>query len=123
MKYLISQYGDGIAVGLTQEQGAQEDINLAHNLFNSYAHPSIFQGTILFDSLKQFRKFLAFKEFFKIRPNNTPNEFKVWREAFRRAAVVLKDNCRAENFMLQMTVANNSKHNVGFYQDETDFEC
>lgn len=123
MKYLISHYGAGIAVGLIQEEGAREDINLAHNLFNSTVHESLFHGTILFESVKQFRKFLAFKEFFKSRQPNTKNEFSLWRNAFRKAKEVMANNCRQNNFMFQVTAANNSKHNIGTYQDETDYEC
>ena len=123
MKYLISHYGAGIAVGLIQEEGAREDINLAHNLFNSTVHESLFHGTILFESVKQFRKFLAFKEFFNSRQPNTKNEFVLWRNAFRKAKEVMANNCRQNNFMFQITAANNSKHNIGTYQDETDYEC
>ena len=122
-RYLISHYGAGIAVGLIQEEGAQEEINLAHNIFNSTVHESIFHGTILFDSVKQFRKFLAFKEFFNSRQPDTQNEFSLWRNAFRKAKEVMQNNCRQNNFMFQITAANNSKHNIGGYQDETDYEC
>lgn len=123
MKYLISHYGAGIAVGLIQEEGAREDINLAHNLFNSTVHESLFHGTILFESVKQFRKFLAFKEFFNSRQPNTKNEFVLWRNAFRKAKEVMANSCRQNNFMFQITAANNSKHNIGTYQDEIDYEC
>ena len=123
MKYIISHYGAGIAVGLIQEDGAQEEINLAHNLFDSTIHESIFHGTILFDSVKQFKKFLAFKEFFAIREDSTKNEYSTWREAFRRVKEVMVNNCRHNNFMFQMTAANDKKHNLGAYQDETDHEC
>ena len=123
MKYLISHYGAGIAVGLAQSEGAQEDMNLAHNLFNSTVHESIFHGTILFDNIKQFRKFLAFKMFYIIRKNDTKNEYYTWRKAFRLADMSLREDCRKNNFMFQLTAANNSKHNIGGYQDETDYEC
>ena len=123
MKYLISHYGAGIAVGLIQEEGAEEEINLAHNIFDSTVHESIFHGTILFDSVKQFRKFLAFKEFFNSRQPDTQNEFSLWRNAFNKAKEVMQNNCRQHNFMFQITAANNSKHNIGGYQDETDYEC
>lgn len=122
-KYLISHYGAIYAVGLIQAEGAQEDMNLAHNLFNSTCHDSIFHGTILFDTLKQFKKFLAFKEFFAIRKPDTANEYSTWREAFRRAKRVMDEQCRANNFMFQMVAANNKGHNLGNYQDETDYEC
>lgn len=123
MKYLISHYGAGIAVGLIEAESAQEDINLAHNLFNTTCHTSIFHGTLLFESVKQFRKFLAFKEFFDIRQRDIANEFRTWREAFRRASAVLRHSCKHENFMLQISAANHKYHNIGQYQDEIDYEC
>ena len=124
MKYLISNYGAGIAVGLIESEGAQEDMNLAHNIFNSLSHESIFHGTILFNNVKQFRRFLAYKEFYKVRGGiDTPQEFSYWKFAFRRAKEIMQNNCRRNNFMFQMTAANNSRHNLGNYQDETDHEC
>lgn len=122
-KYAISHYGAGIAVGLLQEDGAQEDINLAHNLYDSTCHESIFHGTILFNSIKQFRRFLAFKVYHQLRVPFEKEEFSVWKEAFREARRVLREQCVANNFMIQMVAANTSKHNIGSYQDETDYEC
>lgn len=122
-KYLISHYGAGIAVGLIDQNGAQEDINLAHNLFDSTCHESIFHGTILFDSVKQFRRFLAYKVYFELRVPMEKEDFAVWKESFREARRVMQEQCRSNNFMFHMVAANNSKHNVGYYQDETDHEC
>ena len=124
-KYLISHYGAGIAVGLTQEEGAEEDINLAHNLFNATCHETILQGTILFNSIKQFRRFLAYKYFFANRFPFEKNEFGLWRRAFRNARRVLKENCRADNFMLNMVAANTQYHGQGEVgrSTEVDHEC
>ncbi len=122
MNYLISHYGAGIAVGLIQEDGAQEDMTLAHNLFNSTVHESLFHGAILFDSVKQFRRFLAYKEFFKVRMGHiTKKEFSYWKYAFRKAREIMQTNCRQNNFMFQITAAN-SNYNLGEHQDETDYE-
>lgn len=122
-RYLISHYGAGIAVGLIEAEGAQEEINLAHNIYNSTCHESIFHGTILFDTVKQFKRFLAFKVFYQLRMPCETEEFSVWKEAFREARRIMRENCRQNNFMMQMVAATNSKHNVGYYQDETDYEC
>ena len=123
MNYVISHYGSGIAVGLTKEQGAEEDVNLAHNLFNSACHESIFHGTILFNSIKQFRRFLAYKTYFVLRMHNETDELGVWKESFREARRVINEQCIHNNFMFQVTKSNSLRHNIGSYQDEVDFEC
>ncbi len=104
MKYVISQYGIGFAVGLIQAEEAQTDMCLAQNLFDCHVDENIFHGAILFDSMKQIRRFLAYKEFYNARMGiNTPNEFPYWKYAFRRAKEILNNACQYQNFMFQLT--------------------
>ena len=129
MKYIVSQYGAGIAVGLANQEDAQEQINLAHNLFNTKCHESLLHGVLVFSSFKQFRKFLAFREFFSIRKQGTKNEFRTWREAFRRAAGIIDTSCIKENFMIGLInekkhyYTNSSGINQQMIENETDYEC
>jgi len=63
-KYIISPYGSGIAVGLTNKTTAQIDINLSHNLFNTYVNYNYYNGVLSFPSLKSFMKLLIYKNLF-----------------------------------------------------------
>lgn len=63
-KYIISPYGSSVAVGLTDETTAQTDINLSHNLFNTYVNDNYFNGVLCFDGIQQFYRFLIYKNLF-----------------------------------------------------------
>jgi len=110
MKYLVSTYGLGISVALLENAGAEEEINLAHNLFNCYADYSLFHGTINFTSFKKFRRYLIYKNYFNVCDENKDkpfNEFKFLREAVKRMKETIDSNVCFNNFMLQITASNN----------------
>lgn len=129
MKYLISQYGPGISVGLLESEGATEDMNLAHNLFDRNSNPSLFHGAISFESIRQFKKFLIYKEYFRLNNervtknkfgHKTPLQFyPMLRRAAKRARLVWESSVQFDNFMRSIQ-ANNSFNNVGEYQDENE---
>lgn len=125
MKYLISHYGAGIAVGLLEQEGAEEEINLAHNLYDNNANYSFFHGCINFSSFKQFKRFLILKEYFKVCDENKENkfcEYKFLRTAISRAKQLIKTNVSFHNFMSQIRISS-PRYNIGTYQDEIDYEC
>ena len=82
MKYFTWHFGPSFVVGLVgNEQEAQEEMNLANNLFNVGSEDDVFSGRINFDSPSQFYKYLIYKEWFK-QPNDQksiPNAIKVAR--------------------------------------------
>ena len=61
MKYVISTNGANIAVGLLDANTAEEDINLSHNLFNTHAGDSYYNGVLSFTSQSKFYRFLINK--------------------------------------------------------------
>lgn len=63
-KYIVSSFIANIAVGLTDKATAGEDINLAHNLFNTHVNYNYFNGVLSFHSLKKFYRFLIYKNLF-----------------------------------------------------------
>ena len=124
MKYLVYNYGLGIAVGLLEQEGATEEINLAHNLYDNNANYSLFHGCINFSSFKQFKRFLILKEYFKICEENKQNKFNEYqflRRAINRAKQLIKTNVLFHNFMSQIR-SSTLKYNIGTYQDEIDYE-
>lgn len=126
MKYAISTYGPTTCVGLLQEQGAQEDINLSHNLFDTYCDEHLYHGVLHFKSPKQFLRFLAYKCYFQITGNtfNKEKDFGFLRQAYREAKQIIKTQCQKSNFMWLAAQQNkNAHHNVNFCAEEEDHEC
>ena len=120
MKYLVSNYGLGVTVGLLEKEGANEDMNLAHNLFNSNVDHNLFNGSINFLSFKQFKRFLIYKEYFKICDDNKENKFKEYRflhNAIKQARKTIDSNVRFANFMAQIR-SNTGYYDMGGYADE-----
>jgi len=107
MKYSISWYGQQICVGLLESEGAEEEINFAHNLFGAYTNTYLFHGAINFKSQKHFKRFLILKEFL---PNQIkyPNMNKrhLFKRAVAKAQKTMKENVTYENFMQQITTSN-----------------
>lgn len=64
MKYIISSYVANIAVGLMDKETAEQDINLAHNLFNTNVNNNYFNGILSFNTIKKFYRFLIHKNLF-----------------------------------------------------------
>lgn len=116
-KYIISQYGIRTAVGLLDEQAAETDINLAHNLFNTYVNDNYFHGVLCFASEAQFYKFLIYKSMF-----NNKSEITKYRTRLKQAAIetrkVLNNDVYRQNFMIDIVQRENVKYHIYKYQKQ-----
>jgi hypothetical protein len=121
MKYIISNYGLGIAVGLVGEE-AEMDATLAENLYDCNHSDMLFDRLMYMPSLKSFKNLLIMKEYFKIwdehwtrnkisGSNKAPNIMQFTRRAIRRAKLVLESNVSFENFMYNYS-ANNQTYSL-----------
>ena len=62
MRYVISQWGTGLSVGIIGGlEEVEEDKNLAHNIFGARSYDDFFNGRINFSSIFYFYKFLLYK--------------------------------------------------------------
>jgi len=101
MKYLISNYGTNIAVGLMDKETAEEDINLSHNFHNTYVNNNYYNGVLSFRSLAQFYRFLLNKEYLTSwQPNKTFRE--VLSRAKKKVQITLDKEVKYANFMPQI---------------------
>ena len=100
-KYMISINARDIVVGLLDKETAEEDINLAHNLFDSHVNYNYYCGVVNFNTLKKFYRFLINKHFLMLwQPNKTFRE--VLREASNMARNTINNNVQFRNFMPQI---------------------
>jgi hypothetical protein len=133
MKYIVSNNGLGIAVGVVGET-AKEDATLAENIYGCNISDHLFGSLIYMSSVKQFRKFLILKEYFKVwdkhwaankEYNNhlpiPPNIYKFTKDAIKRAKQIMNSCVSYENFMSQISARNN-EYQIGGYQDEASEE-
>lgn len=114
IKYLISQNGLGIAVGLIgDKQEAQETMTLAENIFGVNVADYLFSGLIFMRDFKQFKKFLILREYFKIWDRHftrnrvsgrrdKSNVMQFTRRAIRQAKLVLDSSVDFEEYMRRM---------------------
>jgi hypothetical protein len=129
MKYIVSNNGLGIAVGVVGET-AKEDATLAENIYGCNISDHLFGSLIYMASIKQFRKFLILKEYFKVwdkhwaankEYNNhlpiPPNIYKFTKDAIKRAKQIMNSCVQYENFMSVISSRNN-EYQVGSYQDD-----
>jgi len=62
MKYVVSQWGNGLSIGMVgRPEEIESDMNLAHNLFNVNSYDDMFNGRMNFSSIYKFYKFLIYK--------------------------------------------------------------
>jgi hypothetical protein len=126
-RYIVSNNGLGIAIGVIGETAIQ-DATLAENIYGCNISDHLFGSLIYMASVKQFKKFLILKEYFKVwdnhwaENNNTviptaPNIYKFTKEAIKQAKDIMC-SVRYENFMSQISARNN-EYQIGGYQDET----
>ena len=128
-KYIVSNNGLGIAVGVTG-CSAQEDATLAENIYGCNTSDHLFGSLIYLPSFSQFKKFLIIKEYYKVwdehwaankEYNNflpaPPNIMRFTRTAIKRAKSIISSNVRHENFMSQISARNN-EYQIGGYADE-----
>jgi hypothetical protein len=128
-KYIVSNNGLGIAVGVTGST-AQEDATLAENIYGCNTSDHLFGSLIYLSSVNQFRKFLILKEYYKVwdahwaankEYNNhlptPPNVYKFTKQAIKQAKQIINSNVQYENFMSKISARNN-EYQVGNYQDD-----
>ena len=125
-KYIVSNNGLGIAVGVIGDTAIQ-DATLAENIYGCNISDHLFGSLIYMASVKQFKKFLILKEYFKqwdnhwAENNNTvipiaPNIYRFTKEAIKQAKDIMS-SVRYENFMSAISSRNN-EYQIGGYQDE-----
>ena len=107
-KYIISNNGLGIAVGVIGET-AKEDATLAENIYGCNISDHLFGSLIYMPSVKQFRKFLILKEYFKVWDKHwaankeyndhlpiPPNVYRFTKEAIKQAKEMEKQQGYSE---------------------------
>jgi hypothetical protein len=111
MKYITCHFGEFLVVGLDGPAAeAEEQQTLAHNLFDTYVGNDVFAGRINFTGLKQFKRFLIYKEYFALRMGkNGCNEIALLRRAIKAAQDILADKVVKHNFMAHI------RQNITFY--------
>ena len=125
-KYIVSNNGLGIAVGVIGDTAIQ-DATLAENIYGCNISDHLFGSLIYMASVKQFKKFLILKEYFKQwdkhwAANNgreipiAPNVYKFTKAAINNVKDIMC-SVRYENFMSQISARNN-EYQIGGYQDE-----
>ena len=117
--YIISNYGEGIAVGVVARKDiAQQEAILAENLYNLNHTDELFGSLIYFPDIRLFKKFLIMKEYYlqwdlhntrnRVAKTRTPSNIsKFTREAIKQAKLVLESQVSFENFMSRITTRNN----------------
>ena len=97
-KYIVARTARDILVGLTNKETAEEDINLAHNLFNSHVNHNYYHGVINFNTLNKFYRYLIDKHFLMVwQPNKTFRE--TLKTATNMARSVIDNDVCFRNFM------------------------
>jgi len=116
VNYLISWYGQHICVGLLNKEGAEQEANLAHNLFKSHNNEYLFHGALNFKSVKEFWRFLILKEYLpKLMDNmgcSKKKKKELLKESFIKARETKENNVNFQNFMQQISASNNC-YNLG----------
>ena len=128
-KYIVSNNGLGIAVGVTGET-AKEDATLAENIYGCNTSDHLFGSLIYLSDINKFRKFLILKEYFKVWSKHwaankeyddhlqmPSNVYRFTKCAIKQAKKIISSNVRYENFMSQISARNN-EYQIGSYQDE-----
>jgi hypothetical protein len=112
-KYIVSNNGLGIAVGVTGKT-AKEDAILAENIYGVNVSDHLFDSLIYMPSFAMFRKFLILKEYYKVwdahwaaMPLTKPNIYRFTRHAIRNAKRVIAASVTHENFMQSISCRNN----------------
>ena len=129
-KYIISNNGLGIAVGVIGSTAAQDAI-LAENIYGCNISDNLFGSLIYMTSVKQFKQFLILKEYFKQwdkhwaenqRWNNflptPPNIYRLTKAAIKEAKDIML-SVRHENFMSAISSRNN-EYSIGVVSAENE---
>jgi hypothetical protein len=124
-RYVVSWYGQQVCVGLLEKEGAEEEINFAHNTFKSYCNEYLFHGALNFKSIKQFMKFLILKEYQpKLMDNIGANKQKrkeLLQESFDSARETWENNVSFRNFV-QEIYKNENPYMVSASTDQRDWD-
>lgn len=114
MKYIVSQWGNGLSVGLigTPDE-VERDKNLAHNLFGAKSYDDLFNGRINFKSIFYFYKFLLYKHALPCMDK--------YKCSLRMATKATKERVKQysiikHNFMSQVDRLP-MQHKMGYYND------
>jgi len=100
-KYIVARTARDILVGLTNEQTAEEDINLAHNLFNSHVNHNYYHGVINFNTLNKFYRFLINKHLLKDWDSSKPFS-QLLKKATNKARSVINNDVEHHDFVTQI---------------------
>ena len=114
MKYIVSQWGNGLSVGLigTPDE-VERDKNLAHNIFGAKSYDDLFNGRINFKSIFYFYKFLLYKHALPCMDK--------YKCSLRMATKATKERVKQysiikHNFMSQVDRLP-MQHKMGYYND------
>lgn len=131
MKYLISENGLRIAVGLIgNAQEALENRTLAENIYGVETSESYFSGIIFMKDFRQFKKFLILKEYFRIWDlhfgfnrvsgrRDKANVMKFTRRAIAQAKLIIESSVTFEDFMRNI-YASTYAYALGTTMEETN---
>lgn len=115
MKYKISTCGAGIAVALLDPNTAEEDINLSHNLHNTHAGNTFYNGSLSFNSSRQFYRFLINKYYLRYwTPNKTFRQ--ILKKATNKARYIINNEVEYDNFMPRIYQRNLYESNKRIYK-------
>lgn len=141
MKYIISNNGAGIAVGVVgNKKKAKSLAILSENLFNSNHSDEYFGHLIFMPSVKKFKKLITMKEYYnewekhwelvgnyKIKDQEErietvkPSVFEFTKSALRSANQIMANNVTMENFM--QNISNNAQtYSLGIVSAENNDE-
>jgi len=128
LNYIISTNGLGIAIGIVGDKDlAQQDAILAENLYGSNHSEYMFASLLYMPSIRQFKKFIILKEYFRVwdqhfarnKVSGRARQSRVMqftRRAIKQAKLVMESQVTYENFMSRMvvssynyTICNNTK--------------
>ena len=119
---MVSVNARDIVVGLLDEETAEQDINLSHNLFNSHVNYNYYHGVINFNTLGKFYRFLINKYYLMYwQPNKTFRQ--LLKKATNKARQVLDTEVGYRNFMpeiYQREIAQIYKYRVALQGTHTE---
>ena len=114
MRYVVSQWGNGLSVGLIgKPEEVEEDKNLAHNILGAKSYDDVFNGRINFKGIFYFYKFLLYKHSLPYMAEHSCS--------LRSAIKATKDRVKQytiihENFMTAISRLP-IHYNIGYYND------
>lgn len=114
MRYVVSQWGNGLSVGMIgRPEEVEVDKNLAHNIFGARSYDDLFNGRINFSSIFYFYKFLLYKYALPYMLEHGCSLRSATKATKHKAkgCTVIKDN-----FMLKIS-RTPITYNIGSYND------